>query len=72
MLITAVVGTGLYGYYVDDPAARRDALTGVEAAGLAVAINEVVDARRAGCVLFKRTAPLRSLLEESRSPPRMR
>jgi hypothetical protein len=31
MLITAVVGTGLYGYYVDDPAARRDALTGVEA-----------------------------------------
>ncbi|HJU09875.1 MAG TPA: hypothetical protein VJ728_03310, partial [Candidatus Binataceae bacterium] len=32
MLITAVVGTGLYGYYVNDPAARRDALTGVEAA----------------------------------------
>jgi hypothetical protein len=43
MLITAVVGTGLYGYYVDDPAARRDALTGVEAAGLAVAINELVE-----------------------------
>jgi hypothetical protein len=43
MLITAVVGTGLYGYYVDDRAARRDALTGVEAAGLAVAINELVE-----------------------------
>ena len=43
MLITAVVGTGLYGYYIDDPAARRDALTGVEAAGLAVAINELVE-----------------------------
>jgi hypothetical protein len=43
MLITAVVGTGLYGYYVDDPAARRDALTGVEAAGLAVAVNELVE-----------------------------
>jgi hypothetical protein len=43
MLITAVVGTGLYGYYVDDPAARRDPLTGVEAAELAVAINELVE-----------------------------
>lgn len=43
MLITAVVGTGLYGYYIDDPAARRDPLTGVEAAGLAVAINELVE-----------------------------
>jgi hypothetical protein len=43
LLITAVVGTGLYGYYVDDPAARRDALTGVEAAGLAVAINELIE-----------------------------
>jgi hypothetical protein len=43
MLITAVVGTGLYGYYVDDAAARRDPLTGVEAAGLAVAINELVE-----------------------------
>jgi hypothetical protein len=43
LLITAVVGTGLYGYYIDDPAARRDGLTGVEAAGLAVAINELVE-----------------------------
>jgi len=43
MLIAAVVGTGLYGYYTDDPAARRDALTGVEGAGLAVAINELVE-----------------------------
>jgi hypothetical protein len=43
ILITAVIGTGLYGYYVDDPAARRDALTGVEAAGLAVAINELLE-----------------------------
>src|SRR6266478_2526711 len=42
MLITVVVGTGLYGYYVDDQAAR-DPLTGVEAAGLAVAINELVE-----------------------------
>jgi hypothetical protein len=43
MLITAVTATGLYGYYIDDPAARRDALTGVEAAGLGVAINELVE-----------------------------
>jgi len=43
MLITAVAGTGLYGYYIDDPAARSDPLTGVEAAGLAVAINELVE-----------------------------
>jgi hypothetical protein len=43
MLLTAVIGTGLYGYYVDDPAARRDPLTGVEGAGLAVAINELVE-----------------------------
>jgi hypothetical protein len=43
LLITAVVGTGLYGYYIDDPAARRDGLTGVEGAGLAVAINELVE-----------------------------
>jgi hypothetical protein len=43
LLITAVVGTGLYGYYIDDPAARRDGLTGVEAAGWAVAINELVE-----------------------------
>lgn len=28
---------------MDDPAARRDALTGVEAAGLAVAINELLE-----------------------------
>jgi membrane-associated phospholipid phosphatase len=43
LLLTAVIGTGFYGYYVDDPAARRDGLTGTEAAGLAVAINEVVE-----------------------------
>jgi hypothetical protein len=43
MLMTAVVGTGLYGCYIDDPAARRDALTGVEAAGLAVPIDELVE-----------------------------
>jgi len=43
MLITAVAGTALYGYYIEDPDARRDALTGVEAAGLAVAINELAE-----------------------------
>ena len=43
MLIAAVAGTGLYGYYAADPAARRDPLTGVEAAGLGVAINELVE-----------------------------
>lgn len=43
MLITASAGTALYGLYSGDPAARRDPLTGVEAAGLAVAINELVE-----------------------------
>ncbi len=36
MLITAAGGTLIYGLYADDIPARRDPLTGLEAAGLAV------------------------------------
>lgn len=43
MLIAVVAGTGLYGYYAADPAARRDSPTGVEAAGPGVAITELVE-----------------------------
>jgi len=64
MLITAVVETGLYGYYTDDPAARRDPLTGVEAADLAAAINELLE-RATGT--RQRSSP-----EESHSPLRTR
>jgi len=43
MLITAAGGTLLYGYYMDDPAARRDPLTGLEAAGLGIGFNELLE-----------------------------
>ncbi len=43
LLITAAAGTLIYGLYTDDVPARRDPLTGLEAAGLGVAINELVE-----------------------------
>jgi hypothetical protein len=43
MLITAAGGTLIYGLYADDIPARRDPLTGLEAAGLAVGFNELVE-----------------------------
>ncbi len=43
MLITAAAGTAIYGLYADDVPARRDPLTGVEAAGLGVAFNELLE-----------------------------
>jgi hypothetical protein len=43
MLITAAGGTLIYGLYADDVPARRDSLTGLEAAGLGVGINELVE-----------------------------
>jgi len=43
MLITAAGGTQIYGLYADDIPARRDPLTGLEAAGLAVGFNELVE-----------------------------
>lgn len=43
MLITAAGGTLIYGLYTDDAAARRDPLTGLEAAGLGVGFNELVE-----------------------------
>jgi hypothetical protein len=42
-LITAAGGTLIYGLYADDIPARRDSLTGLEAAGLAVAFNKLVE-----------------------------
>jgi len=43
MLITAAGGTFIYGLYVDHPPARRDPLTGLEAAGLGIGINELLE-----------------------------
>jgi hypothetical protein len=43
MLITAAGGTLIYGLYRDDAAARQNPLTGLEAAGLGVRINELVE-----------------------------
>jgi hypothetical protein len=43
MLITAAGGTLIYGLYADDIPARRESLTGLEAAGLAVGFNDLVE-----------------------------
>ena len=43
MLISAAGGTLIYGLYADDPPARRDPLTGLEAAGLGIGFNELLE-----------------------------